>query len=196
MKNKLIFLLLVGLLSYVSNSSAEKTILAGGCFWCMESDFEKLEGVKDVVSGFTGGTVKNSTYYGNHEGHYEAVEITYDQEKISYKDLLDYYWVNIDPFDARGQFCDKGHSYLSAIFVANEKEKELAEQSRKKVAVQFPNKKVITPILNVSTFYPIKGKESFHQDYYIKSPIHYIYYRWSCGRDSRLKEIWGDKATD
>ena len=104
--------------------------------------------------------------------------------------------IYIDPFDAKGQFCDKGHSYLSAIFVANEKEKELAEQSRKKVAVQFPNKKVITPILNVSTFYPIKGKESFHQDYYIKSPIHYIYYRWSCGRDSRLKEIWGDKATD
>jgi peptide-methionine (S)-S-oxide reductase len=195
MKNILVFLLLTGLLSYVSNAAAEKTVLAGGCFWCMESDFEKLEGVIDVVSGFTGGTVENPTYYGNHKGHYEAVEITYDPEKISYKELLDYYWVNIDPFDARGQFCDKGHSYLSAIFVANEKEKKLAEQSRKKVVEQFPNKKVITPILNASTFYPIKGEESYHQNYYKKSPIRYNYYRWSCGRDQRLKDIWGDKAT-
>jgi peptide-methionine (S)-S-oxide reductase len=195
MKNKLVFLLLTGLLSYVSNAAAEKTVLAGGCFWCMESDFEKLEGVIDVVSGFTGGTVENPTYSGNHKGHYEAVEITYDPEKISYKDLLDHYWVNIDPFDARGQFCDKGHSYLSAIFVANEKEKKLAEQSRKKVVEQFPNKKVITPILNASTFYPIKGEESYHQNYYKKSPIRYNYYRWSCGRDQRLKDIWGDKAT-
>jgi len=170
-------------------------VLAGGCFWCMESDFEKLEGVIDVVSGFTGGTVENPTYSGNHKGHFEAVEITYDPEKISYKDLLDHYWVNIDPFDARGQFCDKGHSYLSAIFVANEIEKKLAEQSRKKVVEQFPNKKVITPILNASTFYPIKGEESYHQDYYKKSPIRYNIYRWRCGRDQRLKDIWGDKAT-
>ena len=195
MKNKLVFLLLTGLLSYVSNAAAEKTVLAGGCFWCMEADFEKLEGVIDVVSGFTGGTVENPTYYGNHKGHYEAVEITYDPEKISYKDLLDHYWVNVDPFDARGQFCDKGHSYLSAIFVANEKEKKLAEQSRKKVVEQFPNKKVITPILNASTFYPIKGEESYHQNYYKKSPIHYNLYRWNCGRDQRLKDIWGNKAT-
>lgn len=194
MKNKLVFLLLTGLLSYVSNAAAEKTVLAGGCFWCMEADFEKLEGVIDVVSGFTGGTVENPTYYGNHKGHYEAVEITYDPEKISYKELLDHYWVNIDPFDARGQFCDKGQSYLSAIFVANEKEKKLAEQSRKKVVEQFPNKKVITPILNASTFYPIKGEESYHQDYYKKSPIRYNIYRWRCGRDQRLKDIWGDKA--
>lgn len=195
MKNKLVILLLTGLLSYASNAAAEKTVLAGGCFWCMESDFEKLEGVIDVVSGFTGGTVENPTYYGNHKGHYEAVEITYDPEKISYKDLLDHYWVNIDPFDARGQFCDKGQSYLSAIFVANEKEKKLAERSRKKVVEQFPNKKVITPILNASTFYPIKGEESYHQDYYKKSPIRYNIYRWRCGRDQRLKDIWGDKAT-
>jgi len=195
MKNKLVFLLLTGLLSYVSNAAAEKTVLAGGCFWCMEADFEKLEGVIDVVSGFTGGTVENPTYYGNHKGHYEAVEITYDPEKISYKDLLDHYWVNVDPFDARGQFCDKGHSYLSAIFVANEKEKKFAEQSRKKVVEQFPNKKVITPILNASTFYPIKGEESYHQNYYKKSPIAYNVYRWRCGRDQRLKDIWGDKAT-
>ena len=195
MKSTLVFFLLTGLLSSVSNAAAEKAVLAGGCFWCMEADFEKLEGVIDVVSGFTGGTVENPTYGGNHTGHYEAVEITYDPEKVSYKDLLDHYWVNIDPFDARGQFCDKGHSYLSAIFVANEKEKKLAQQSRKQVIEQFPNKKVITPILQASTFYPIKDREIHHQDYYKKSPIRYKFYRWNCGRDQRLKAIWGDKAT-
>ncbi len=119
MKHTLVLFLLTGLLSSVAHAAAEKAVLAGGCFWCMEADFEKLAGVIDVVSGFTGGTVENPTYGGNHTGHYEAVEITYDPEKVSYKDLLDHYWVNIDPFDARGQFCDKGHSYLSAIFVAN-----------------------------------------------------------------------------
>ncbi len=194
MKNTLVYFLFTGLLASVAHAAAEKTVLAGGCFWCMEADFEKLEGVIDVVSGFTGGTVESPTYNGNHKGHYEAVEITYDPEKISYTELLDHYWVNVDPFDARGQFCDKGHSYLSAIFVANEKEKKSAEQSRKKVIEQFPNKKVITPILNASTFYPIKGEESYHQNYYKKSPVRYKFYRWNCGRDQRLKDIWGDKA--
>ena len=195
MKNKLAFMLLTILLSFGFNVAAEKTILAGGCFWCMESDFEKLDGVTDVISGFTGGTLKNPTYNGNHQGHYEAVEITYDPTKVSYKNLLDHFWVNIDPFDARGQFCDKGHSYLSAIFVANETEKELAEHSKKKVIEQFPNEKVVTPILSASIFYPIKGSESNHQDFYINNPLRYKAYRWGCGRDKRLKEIWGDKAT-
>ncbi|MBU1417458.1 MAG: peptide-methionine (S)-S-oxide reductase MsrA [Proteobacteria bacterium] len=161
----------------------------------MEADFEKLEGVTEVISGFTGGITKNPTYSGNHEGHYEAVEITYDPEKVSFQELLEYYWVNIDPFDAKGQFCDKGSSYLSAIFVTNEKEKKLAEFSRKKIIDRFPNKKVITPILNASTFYPIKGAESHHQDYYKNNSIRYKYYRWNCGRDQRLQEIWGNKTT-
>ena len=195
MKLQQMFIVLAGLLIFVSNANADKAVLAGGCFWCMESDFEKLDGVSDVISGFTGGTLKNPTYNGNHAGHYEAVEITYDPMKITYQELLDYYWVNIDPFDAKGQFCDKGHSYLSAIFVANEKERKIAEQSRQKVVYQFPDQKVITPILEASTFYPIKGEESYHQDFYKKSPIRYKAYRWNCGRDKRLKEIWGDKAT-
>jgi peptide-methionine (S)-S-oxide reductase len=122
------------------------------------------------------------------------VEITYDPKKVSYEELLEYYWVNIDPFDASGQFCDKGSSYLSAIFVANERERKLAEESKRKVMEKFPGKEVVTPILNASTFYPIKGNESYHQDYYKKNPIRYKLYRWNCGRDSRLKEIWGDKA--
>jgi peptide-methionine (S)-S-oxide reductase len=194
MKLQRMFIVLAGVLIFVSNANADKAVLAGGCFWCMESDFEKLDGVSDVISGFTGGTLKNPTYNGNHAGHYEAVEITYDPKKITYQELLDYYWVNIDPFDAKGQFCDKGHSYLSAIFVANEKERKIAEQSRQKVVDKFPDKKVITPILEASTFYPIKGEESYHQDFYKKSPIRYKAYRWNCGRDKRLKEIWGDKA--
>jgi peptide-methionine (S)-S-oxide reductase len=123
------------------------------------------------------------------------VQVSYDPDKVSYQSLLDYYWVNVDPFDARGQFCDKGASYLSAIFVANEDERQLAEHSRTKVVTQFPDKKVVTPILAASTFYPIMGDESYHQDYYKTNPVRYNFYRYSCGRDSRLKEIWGDRAT-
>jgi len=194
MKTKLVSGLFVVLLLSAANTMADKAIFAGGCFWCMEADFEKLEGVSDVVSGFSGGTIKDPTYYGNHEGHYESVEVTYDPARISYQGLLDYYWLHIDPFDDRGQFCDKGHSYLSAIFVANDKERKLAEASRKKVMEQFPERKVATSILDATTFYPIKGSESHHQDYYKNNPLRYKYYRWNCGRDQRLHVIWGDKA--
>lgn len=185
------------LLSLAAGASAATAHLAGGCFWCMESDFEKLEdkGVTDVVSGFTGGTLKDPTYNGNHKGHYEAVEISYDPQQISFKQLLDYYWVNIDPFDDGGQFCDRGHSYLSAIFVANDEERKIAEESKQEVAAMFPDQTVVTPILDATTFYPIKGSESYHQDYYKNNSVRYKYYRWSCGRDQRLQEIWGDKAT-
>ena len=173
---------------------ADKAILAGGCFWCMEADFEKLPGVTDVVSGFTGGTLKDPTYNGNHEGHYESVEITYDPQKLSYRQLLDYYWRHVDPFDAGGQFCDRGHSYQTAIFVANDRERAIAEESKQAVAALFPGQIVVTPILAASTFYPIKGAESYHQDYYKTNPVRYKYYRWNCGRDQRVKEIWGEMA--
>ncbi len=195
MKAGLFILLSLIMLLLSSPAMAEKTVLAGGCFWCMESDFETLDGVTDVVSGFTGGTLKDPTYNGNHDGHYEAVEITYDPSKISYRKLLDHFWVNIDPFDDRGQFCDKGPSYLSAIFVANETERQIAEETKKQVVAMFPDEKVVTPILNASTFYPIKGKESYHQDFAANNPFRYSAYRWNCGRDARLKMIWGDKAT-
>ncbi|WP_428606927.1 peptide-methionine (S)-S-oxide reductase MsrA [Sedimenticola sp.] len=195
MKQKWTVFLLSSLLCGSSTVLADKAILAGGCFWCMESDFEKLGGVTDVVSGFTGGTLNNPTYNGDHTGHYESVEITYDPNKVSYKELLDYYWVNIDPFDDRGQFCDKGHSYLSAIFVANDNERKIAEESKREVEAQFPDQKVVTPILAATTFYPIKGNESYHQDYYKNNPVRYKFYRWNCGRDQRLKQIWGEKAT-
>jgi len=110
MKKILVFLFISGFLGVASNATADKAVFAGGCFWCMESDFEKLKGVSNVVSGFTGGSLKNPTYRGNHKGHYEAIEVTYNPEKVSYADLLEHYWVNVDPFDARGQFCDKGFS--------------------------------------------------------------------------------------
>ena len=195
MSKYLLILLSAVLACFSTVAVADKAVFAGGCFWCMESDFEKLSGVTDVVSGFTGGTLENPTYNGDHTGHYEAVEVTYDPDKVSYQQLLDHYWVNIDPFDARGQFCDKGPSYLSAIFVANDLERELAEASRVKVVERFPDQKVVTPILDTSVFYPIKGDESYHQDYYQKSPVRYKFYRWNCGRDQRLAEIWGSDAT-
>lgn len=195
MKFKLLLPLVTLLALFANQATADKAIFAGGCFWCMESDFEKLMGVTDVISGFTGGAIENPTYNGNHTGHYEAVEVTYDPSKITYQELLNHYWVNIDPFDSRGQFCDKGFSYLSAVFVADEAQRKMAEASKQQVIEQFPKQSVITPILTATTFYPIKGEESYHQDYYKNYPVRYKLYRWNCGRDQRLKEIWGDKAT-
>lgn len=195
MRNRAAWPLLASLLTCAPAVMAEKAVFAGGCFWCMESDFEKLAGVRDVISGFTGGTLKNPTYNGNHQGHYEAVEVTYDPDKVSYQELLDHFWVNIDPFDATGQFCDRGSSYRTAIFVADDLQKKLAEESKRKIVAQFPGQEVATPILSASVFYPIQGDESYHQDYYKTNPIRYKYYRWNCGRDQRLKSIWGDKAT-
>jgi peptide-methionine (S)-S-oxide reductase len=186
--------LLALLLGSAGSALADKAILAGGCFWCMEADFEKLAGVSDVISGFTGGTLKEPTYNGNHAGHFEAVEITYDPKVVSYRQLLDYYWVHIDPFDAGGQFCDRGHSYQSAIFVANDSERKIAEESKRQVVARFPGQTVVTPVLAATTFYPIKGEESYHQDYARNNPVRYQYYRWGCGRDQRLKEIWGERT--
>jgi len=193
---KLLLAATVAILSVIVQPAfAARAILAGGCFWCMESDFEKLHGVSDVVSGFTGGTAPDPTYRGDHTGHYEAVEITYDPNVVDYQGILDHFWVNHDPFDARGQFCDKGPSYLAAIFVANDEERALAEKSKQQVIEMFPGQAVVTPILPQATFFPIKGDEEYHQDYYKKSPLRYKYYRFGCRRDNRLTAIWGDKAT-
>lgn len=188
-----LFVLVGALIS--APATAATAIFAGGCFWCVEKDFEALDGVSEAVSGFIGGTAENPTYSGDHTGHYEAVEITYDPNVVSYQELLDHFWVNHDPFDAKGQFCDKGPSYLSAIFVANDKERALAEQSKEEVVARFPNQTVVTPILDATTFYPVTGAESYHQDFYKKSPLRYKAYRFGCGRDKRLKEIWGKDAT-
>jgi len=167
-------------------------MFAGGCFWCMESDYQDQEGVSDVVSGFTGGTLANPTYKGNHAGHFEAVKVTYDPAVISYQELLDLYWVNVDPFDNNGQFCDKGPSYRSAIFPATDEELRLAEESRAVVETRFAPDKVYTEIRPAGDFWPV---EEGHQDYYLKNPVRYKYYRWNCGRDQRLEQIWGSAAS-
>ncbi|MBY4675211.1 peptide-methionine (S)-S-oxide reductase MsrA [Marinobacterium arenosum] len=183
-------LLLVATLASVAagTSRADQAIFAGGCFWCMEEAFQKLDGVSEVISGFTGGTLENPTYDGNHEGHYEAVQVTYDPKIITYQQLLKVYWRNIDPFDDKGQFCDKGHSYLSAIFVADDEQRRLARVSKEKVIMRFADQTVVTPILAATTFYPVKAH---HQDYYLKNPWRYKFYKAACRRTDRLEEIWG-----
>ena len=189
------YLSITGLICLILTSPAilaEKAVFAGGCFWCVESLYQEQEGVSEVVSGFTGGTLRNPTYSGNHRGHHEAVEVTYDPSVISYQDLLDLYWVNIDPFDNRGQFCDKGPSYRAAIFVGNEEERSLAEASKEKVEARFDSETVFTEILGTKKFYPV---EKSHQDYYKKNPIRYRFYRSGCRRDDRLEQIWGDDVT-
>lgn len=164
-------------------------VFAGGCFWCVESDFEKLEGVKEAISGYTGGLLQNPTYE-NHEGHVEAVQVTYDPEIVSYRKLVDYHLRRIDPLDDGGQFCDRGHSYTTAIFAADAAEwadaKEAAAEAEKVLG-----KKIVTPIADRTDFWLA---ETYHQDYYKKNPLRYRYYRAACGRDARVKKVWGDAA--
>jgi peptide-methionine (S)-S-oxide reductase len=170
-------------------SAAEyKAHFAGGCFWCMESDFQKVPGVSAVISGFTGGALENPTYRGNHEGHYEAVEVTFDDEVVSYSTLLKHFWRNIDPLDDGGQFCDRGFSYKTALFTSNEQRSE-AEVSLQAVEKLFTDEPVATVLLPMGKFWPV---EEYHQDYADKNPLRYKYYRWNCGRDQRLESLWGD----
>jgi peptide-methionine (S)-S-oxide reductase len=185
------------LTSALSSQAATQTmIVAGGCFWCVESDFEKIDGVIDVVSGYTGGHQENPTYKqvsSGKTGHYEAVEITFDDEKVSLETLANYYWKTIDPTDDKGQFCDKGTPYLTAMFYQNDEQKAVFEASLKNVEQTKPfDATIVTPILAASTFYLA---EDYHQSYYTKNPIRYNYYRSSCGRDSRIEELWGEVVT-
>ncbi len=176
-----------------SAQKLEKAIFAGGCFWCVESDFDKVPGVVSTTSGYTGGRTKNPTYkqvtYGD-TGHYEAVEITYDPAKVSYEALLNVFWHSVDPTDDGGQFCDRGDSYKTAVFALNEKQRAAAEAS-KKAAQKTLGKTIVTPILDAATFYPA---EYYHQNYYQNNSIRYRYYRFSCGRDRKIKNIWGENA--
>lgn len=185
--------LVVALLLTAPPGSAEdrKAWFAGGCFWCVEADFQKLPGVGDVVSGFTGGTLENPTYRGNHEGHYEAVEVSYDSSVISYEELLQYFWRHIDPLDDGGQFCDRGFSYRTAVFVGDPAEREAAERSRREVQDLFPDDTVATEILPAGRFWPV---EDYHQEYADKNPLRYNFYRRACGRDARVDELWGEKT--
>lgn len=173
-------------------------VFAGGCFWCMQPPFDNLKGQGVIASkaGYSGGTKANPTYEetsAGGTGHREVVEITYDESKISFKKLLEVYWLQIDPFDEKGQFCDKGEQYTSAIFYANDEEKKAAEESRNAIVKQNKfTKPIATKILPAKPFYPA---EDYHQSYYLKNPIKYKFYRYNCGRDKRRKEVWGEKAT-
>ena len=184
----IIFLFLINI-NFSYSAQKDKAYFAGGCFWCVEESFEKLQGVEEVISGYSGGTTENPTYkevtYGN-TGHFEVVEIIYDKKVISFEDLLKNFWINIDPFDAYGQFCDKGYSYRSVAFYQNDEEKKLIEKDIKDLQNKF-NKKVVTYIRNFEKFYKA---EEYHQDFYKIKLERYLRYKKACGREELLKRIW------
>lgn len=193
------------LLGHPAHAATEKAIVAGGCFWCVESDFESVPGVKGVVSGYTGGTTRNPTYKqvkGEDTGHYESVEITFDNAKISYDQLIHLFLRSVDPTDAGGQFCDRGESYRTAIFYRNDAQKNAAIAAVKEAQAAL-GKTIVTPILPAQTFWPA---EDYHQDYYKGTGLvltragpkrqdnAYKFYRNACGRDQRVKQLWGKEA--
>ena len=187
---RFLYIILFLLIANISNAqNIKKAYFAGGCFWCMEEAFEKIDGVLEVISGYSGGTTKNPTYkevvYGK-TGHFEAIEIKYDSKKINYEDLLDAFWKNIDPFDANGQFCDKGYSYRSVAFYSSDEEKNLIENSIIMLEKRF-TKKIVTYVRKFDKFYKA---EEHHQDYYIENFINYLRYKKGCRRVKTLKKIW------
>ena len=175
--------------NFAQSENLNKTYFAGGCFWCMEESFEKLNGVKEVISGYSGGTTSNPTYkevtFGN-TGHFEVIEVIYDKDIISFEELLKNFWINIDPFDAFGQFCDKGYSYRSVAFYQNEYEKKMIEESILDIENKF-NKRVVTYVREFKVFYKAEDK---HQDYYQEYLLNYLMYKKNCGREEVLKRIW------
>jgi peptide-methionine (S)-S-oxide reductase len=199
LRNNLLLCLLslcaLGNYSYAQNPTSttdiEVAIFAGGCFWCTESDFDKLEGVISTTSGYSGGTLDNPSYEqvsAGGSGHVEAVQVRFDSNKTSYSKLLEAYWPSIDPLNAEGQFCDRGSQYRSVIFYNNPQQQQLAEAS--KAALNASGRlpaPVVTQILPAKVFYPA---EDYHQDYHNKNPLRYNYYRHGCGRDARLEELW------
>jgi peptide-methionine (S)-S-oxide reductase len=170
-----------------------KATFAGGCFWCMEGPFDRVPGVISTTSGYTGGTVKDPSYElvsSGSSGHVESVEVVYDPAKVSYPQLLDVFWHNVDPTDAGGQFCDRGNQYQTAIFYHDAEQRQAAEQSKKALeeAGTLKKKRIVTQIVAAGPFY---AAEEYHQDYYKKNGFRYNFYRFNCGRDQRLKELWG-----
>ena len=171
-------------------AESEEAIFAGGCFWCLEHDLEKLDGVVSAESGYSGGDLINPTYQ-DHSGHQEVVKVIFDSDIISYKDLLKQYWVNIDPFDDNGQFCDRGDSYKPVIFTSNQEQKRDAKESQETISVglNIPLEQLKVDIVESKVFWLA---ENYHQDFAVKNPLKYNFYRTSCGRDNRLKKVWGE----
>ena len=189
MKRLLLAAFSLSLLAPVTQAAEKTAIFAGGCFWCIEKDFEHVAGVLDVVSGYTGGSKKNPTYR-SHEGHREAVKITYDDSKVSYDQLLHIFWRTVDPTDDGGQFCDRGFAYSTAVYAVDGDQLSAAQVSKKKAAADL-NQPIATEI-KMASFWT--DSEGYHQNYYKKNPIRYKYYRYRCGRDQRVKALWGDQA--
>ena len=183
---------LAGARAQAQNPSTAIATFAGGCFWCVEADFDKVDGVISTISGYTGGAVANPTYEAvgrGGTGHTEAVEIVYDPAKVTYEKLLDVFWHNHDPLAKNRQFCDRGDQYRPAIFYHNEEQRRLAEQTKAMHQARF-KQPIQTEIVKAGRFYKA---EEYHQDYYVKNPIRYQFYRFNCGRDARLEELWGKK---
>jgi peptide-methionine (S)-S-oxide reductase len=176
----------------VSDAPRETAVFAGGCFWCMEAPFDALKGVESTISGYAGGKETNPTYAqvsSGETGHVEAIQITYDPRVVSYAKLLDVFWKNIDPLDPDGQFCDKGPQYRTAIFYRGDEQKALAEKSLEDVkSAKHFKEPITTRLVEATTFYPA---EDYHQNYYKVNPSRYKFYRFACGRDARLEEVWG-----
>ena len=189
MKYFIIIFVIFTNINFSHSAQKDKAYFAGGCFWCMEESFEKLNGVEEVISGYSGGVTENPTYkevtYGN-TGHFEVVEVVYNKKIISYEKLLENFWINIDPFDSYGQFCDKGYSYRSVAFYQNTNEKKLIEKNIKELENRF-NKKVVTFIRSFERFY---RAEEYHQDFYKIKLERYLRYKKACGREEILKRIW------
>jgi peptide-methionine (S)-S-oxide reductase len=185
----LLVTLFIGLqLAAPAQAATETAVFAGGCFWCTEADFEKIPGVVSAVSGYTGGARQNPTYE-NHAGHLEAVRVTYDPAKVSYAQLVSRFWPTIDPTDDAGQFCDKGPAYRTAVFVSSPAQRAAAEATRTRAAAIL-KQPIVTPIRDAGRFWPAEG---YHQDYAKKNPLRYNVYRKGCGRDVRLKALWGSR---
>ena len=177
------------------NGGTETATFAGGCFWCVEKDFDQVDGVLSTVSGFMGGTTPNPSYKqvtAGGTGHIEVVQLTFDPKKVNYQKLVDHFWKTVDPYDAGGQFCDRGESYTTAIFAHTPEQKRIAEASKAMLSKDGPKKETIaTAIRDAGTF---TAAEDYHQDYYKKNPFQYQFYRYGCGRDAKLEKIWGKKA--
>ena len=189
MKYFLIIFIILFNINFSYSAQKDRAYFAGGCFWCMEESFENLSGVEEVISGYSGGVTENPTYkevtYGN-TGHFEVVEVVYNKKIISYEELLENFWINIDPFDSYGQFCDKGYSYRSVAFYKDTNEKKLIEKDIQKLENRF-NKKVVTYIRSFEKFY---RAEEYHQDFYKIKLERYLRYKKACGREEILKRIW------
>ena len=188
----LVILIFIFSSNIVSSKNIKEAYFAGGCFWCMEEFFEKVKGIEEVISGYSGGYTKNPTYkevtYGN-TGHFESAKIVYNEDVITYKELLNLYWKNIDPFDAAGQFCDKGLSYRSVAFYKTQSERNEIKNSISNIEKKFKDKKVVTFIRKFEKFYPA---EDYHQNYYQENFINYLKYKKACGRENTLKQIWNN----